>query len=72
MKKVPKLEANVAELQKTITELCSIHQTKIEILCNIHQVEIEHKDAFYESEKVQVLMELQASYNAKLSGLYAE
>ena len=29
VKKVPKLEVDVAELQKTIIELCNIHQTKI-------------------------------------------
>ena len=72
VKKVFKLEADVAELQKTIIELHNIHQTKIERLCSIHQAEIERKYAFCESEKVRVLKELHASYNAKLPGLYAE
>ena len=76
VRKVQKLEVDVAELQKTITELCNIHQAKIERLRNIHQAEIERKDAFCELEKVRagsrVLTELQASYNAKLPCLYAE
>ena len=46
------LEANVTELHKTIFELCNTHQNKIERLRGIHFAEIEHKDAFFESEKV--------------------
>ena len=69
---MPKLEADVADLHKTITELRSIHQTEIEILRSIHLAEIKPKDAFCESEKVRVLKELQASYNANLPGLYAK
>ena len=66
VKKVPKLEADVVDLQKTIIELRNIHQTEIERLRSIHQAETERKDAFYESENVWVLKELHASYNAKL------
>ena len=57
VKKVLRLEANVADLQKTIPELCSAHQAEIEGLRSSHQaeveklhslhlVEIECKDAF--------------------------
>ena len=66
VKKVPKLEADVVDLQKTITELRNIHQTEIERLHSIYQAETERKDAFYESENVRVLKEPHASYNAKL------
>ena len=41
VKKVTKLEADVAELQKTISKLCSAYQAKIEGLCNTHQDELE-------------------------------
>ena len=72
VKKVSKLEADVAKLQKTISELHSIHQTEIERLCGIHLAEIECKDTFCEVEKVQLLSKLQASYNAKLPSVYLE
>ena len=77
-KKVLKLEADVAELQKTISELRNAHQAKIEGLYsshqaeversrNLHIVEIERKDAFYEAKKVRVLLELQVAYITCLS-----
>ena len=47
MKKVRKLEVDVVELEKTITQLRSIHQA-----------ELERKDAFYEAEKAKVSKEL--------------
>ena len=41
VKKVTKLEVDVAELQKTISKLCSAYQAKIKGLCNTHQDELE-------------------------------
>ena len=78
-KKVLKLEADVAELQKTISELRntqqakieglhSYHQVEVERSCNLHIEEIERKDAFYEAKKVRILLELQVAYIACLSG----
>ena len=69
VKKLPKLEADVTALQKTVFELRGSHQAKIETLhdshqaeverlCSLHLAEIERKDAFYEAEKVRVLSEL--------------
>ena len=52
VKKVSGLESDVTELHKTIFELCNTHQNKIERLRGIHFAEIEHKDAFFESEKL--------------------
>ena len=72
VKKVLKLKIDVAELQKTITELHNIHQTKIKRLHSIHQAKIESKDTLCESDKVRVLKEQHVSYNVKLSGLYAK
>ena len=46
VKTVLKLEVDVVDLQKTITELRSIHQIEIKRLHSIHQAEIERKDAF--------------------------
>ena len=59
-KKKRKLEANVAELEKSITQLRSIHHGKLEM-----------RDDFYEVEKAKVSKKLQVSYNAKLLRLYA-
>ena len=70
VKKVSKLKANVIKLKNTISNLRNTHQTEIERLYDIHLAEIEGKEAFCEAEKVQVLLELQASYNAKLLGVY--
>ena len=83
VKMLTKLEADVAELQKTISELPIAHQDKIEglrkthqaeveRLCSLHSTERERKDSFCEVEKVRVLSELQASYNKKLHGLYLD
>ena len=58
---VQKLEADGAELEKSISQLHSIHQEKIE-----------RKDAFCEVEKIRVATKLQASFNAKLPSLYAQ
>ena len=66
VKLLPKPEADVAELQMTISKLCTAHQAKIEglhrihqakvgRLCDLHSAKIEHKDSFYEAEKVRVL-----------------
>ena len=61
VKKVRNMEADVTGLEKSISQLRSVHQT-----------EIERKDVFSESEKAQVLTKLQASYNAKLLGMYVQ
>ena len=63
VKLLPKLEADVAELRKTISELHTAHQVEIEGLHKTHQaevqrlrnphsMEIERKDSFCEAEKV--------------------
>ena len=68
---------------KTISELRIAHQAKIEGLHRNHQaeverlyglhlMEIERKGSFCKAENVRVLLELQASYNKKLPGLYQE
>ena len=72
VKKVSKLEADVTKLQKTISELRNTRQAEIERLRGIHLAEIERKDAFCEAKKVRVLAKLQASYNAKLLGVYQD
>ena len=61
MKKMKKLEVDISELEKSLSQLRIIHQA-----------EIERKDAFCEVEKAKVTTELQASYNAMLPGLYAQ
>ena len=72
VKKVSKLEDDVTELKKLISELHNIHQAEIERLRSLHLAEIKCKDSFYEAEKVRVLSELQSSYNAKLPGIYQD
>ena len=52
--------ANVAEREKHITQLRSIHQENLE-----------RKDAFYKARTAKVATELQASSNTKLPELYA-
>ena len=47
MKKIRKLEADVVELEKNISQLHSIHQA-----------ELERKDAFCDAEKEKVASEL--------------
>ena len=54
VKKTRKLEADVVDLEKSITQLRSIHQA-----------DLERKDAFCEAKKAMIATELQASYNAK-------
>ena len=61
VKKVMKLEVDVVELEKSLSQLRSIHQ-----------VEIQRHAAFGEAEKAQFATELQASYNAKLPCLYVK
>ena len=69
VKMVPKLEADVVELRKIISEfctahqaeikgLCKTHQAEVERLCDLHSVEIERKDSLCGAEKVRVLSKL--------------
>ena len=62
VKKLPKLEADVTTLWKTISEMHGSHQAEIEILRGTHQAEVErlhglhlteikHKDSFCEVER---------------------
>ena len=65
IKKVPQLEAKVANLKHANSVQLKIHQANVES----HQVEIQHltmqlegKDVFCDVEKSHVLVELQAYY----------
>ena len=44
--------------------------TSLPTLCGLYLAEIKRKDIFSKAKKVRVLSELQASYNAKLPGIY--
>ena len=78
-KKVPQLEAEVADLKCTNSLQRCLHQSEIEGLCDTHKLkkeglyqQLEAKDCFCEVEKTCVLSELQVDYKAKLPALYDE
>ena len=81
VKKIPQLEAEVANLKHSNAVQRSVHQSETERLHEAHRLEIERlrqeytaqleiKDSFNATEKVCVLSELQADYQRMMSRVF--